>query len=90
MYYTKTDKNYTNIKRNILWRIDGLLGKDLETKKETTAVAMQRRGKHVSTTIVLLLETVFSTRSVQRSYLDDNWGGPVSSRMRVQFCTGGP
>jgi hypothetical protein len=26
----------------------------------------------------LLLETVFSTRSVQRGYEEDNWGDPVS------------
>jgi hypothetical protein len=31
--------------------------------KETTAVAMQRRGKHTSVTMELLLETVFLTRS---------------------------
>jgi hypothetical protein len=49
----------------MLWRIDPLLGKDLETNKKT-AVALQRRGKHASTTIELLLETMFSTRSVQR------------------------
>jgi hypothetical protein len=42
----------------ILWRIDPLLGKNLGTNNETRAVAMQRRGKHASTTIELLLETV--------------------------------
>jgi hypothetical protein len=31
--------------------MDLLLGKDLETDNDTTAVAMQRRGKHVSNTI---------------------------------------
>jgi hypothetical protein len=41
----------------ILWRIDPLLGKDLETD-ETTAFAMQQSGKHASTAIGLLLETV--------------------------------
>jgi hypothetical protein len=41
----------------ILWRIDPLLGKDLETN-EITAVAMQRSGTHASATIDLLLETV--------------------------------
>jgi hypothetical protein len=41
-----------------LWRIDPLLGKDFETNNETTAVAMQRRGKRASTTIELLLEKV--------------------------------
>jgi hypothetical protein len=41
---------------------------------------MQRRGKHTSTTIELLLETVFSIRSVQRSYKKDNWGDPVNKQ----------
>jgi hypothetical protein len=59
-----------------MWRIDPLLGKDLETN-DMTAVAMQWRGNHAST-IELLLETVFSTRSVQRVYKEDNWGNPVS------------
>jgi hypothetical protein len=56
----------------ILWRIDPMLGTDIETNNKTTAVAKQRRGKHASTTIDLLLETVFSIRSVQSSYLGDN------------------
>jgi hypothetical protein len=51
-----------------MWRTDPLLGKDLETN-ETTAVTMQRRGKHAPT-IELLLETVFYTRSVQRGDSD--------------------
>jgi hypothetical protein len=42
----------------ILWHIDPLLGKDLYANNETTAVAMQWRSKHASTTIELLLETV--------------------------------
>jgi hypothetical protein len=42
---------------NILWRIDPLPGKYLETN-ETTAVATQRRSIRASTTIQLLLETV--------------------------------
>jgi hypothetical protein len=37
----------------VLWHIDPLLGKDLETN-ETTAVAMQRSRKPASTTIQLL------------------------------------
>jgi hypothetical protein len=36
-----------------------LLSKDLETNK-TTAVAVQWHGKHTSTTVELLLETLFS------------------------------
>jgi hypothetical protein len=55
-----------------------VLGKVLEPNNETTAVAMQRRDKHASTRIELLLETVFSTRSVQRDSEEDNWGYPVS------------
>jgi hypothetical protein len=62
----------------ITWRIDPLLGKDLETNNETTGVAMQRYGKHASTTIELRFETLFSTHSVQRGYLEDDWCDPVS------------
>jgi hypothetical protein len=43
---------------NIVWRIDPLLGIELETNNETIAVAMQWRCKHAPTTIVLRLETV--------------------------------
>jgi hypothetical protein len=63
----------------MLWRTDPLLGKDLETNNEITAVAMQRRGKRSSTIIELLFETVFSTRSVKGGYKEDNWGDPVIS-----------
>jgi hypothetical protein len=66
-----------------MWRIVPLLGKDLE-KNETTAVAMHQHGKHVCTTKVLLLETVFSVWSVQRSYLKDNSGSLVISC--EEFC----
>jgi hypothetical protein len=45
-------------------RIDPLPGKDLETNNEAIAVAMQQIGKHVSKIIWLLLETVFSIRSL--------------------------
>jgi hypothetical protein len=38
-----------------------------------TPVAMQRHGKRASTTVELLLETVFSMWSVTRSYLEDHW-----------------
>jgi hypothetical protein len=41
-----------------LWCIDLLLGKYLGTNNETLAVAMQLRGKHATTTIEILLETV--------------------------------
>jgi hypothetical protein len=58
-------------------------------------VYRQQIGKHVPaaknthTTIELLLETVFSNRSVQSDYKEDNWGDPVSYQLRVEFCTGG-
>jgi hypothetical protein len=52
--------------------------KDLKINNETTAVAMQRHGKHTSTTKELLLEMVFSVQSVQSDYKADNWGDPVS------------
>jgi hypothetical protein len=39
---------------------------------------MQWCGKHAATTIKLLLESVFSTRSAQRSYNEDNSGDLVS------------
>jgi hypothetical protein len=43
----------------ILWRLDPLLGNDLETNKETTTIPMQLRSKHVSTKTELLVEMVF-------------------------------
>jgi NRPS condensation-like uncharacterized protein len=55
----------------IFWRIGPLLFKDLEIKNKMTAVAMQRCDKHASTTKDLLLETVFSTRSVQARLRSD-------------------
>jgi hypothetical protein len=62
--------------RSIQWRICicivPLLGKNLKTNNETKAVVTQRHGKHASTTIELLLETVLSTRSVQRGYKENN------------------
>jgi hypothetical protein len=61
----------------ILWHTDPLLRKNFKTNK-ITAIAMQRHGKHTSTTIALLLETVFSTQSVQRGYKEENWGDLVS------------
>jgi hypothetical protein len=47
-------------------------------------VSRQQIGKHIpaamnmNTTTELLLETVFSTRSVQSGYKEDNWGNPFS------------
>jgi hypothetical protein len=48
------------------------------------SVSRQRIGKHVPAAtnthaaIELLLENVYSTRSVQMGYKEDNWGDPVS------------
>jgi hypothetical protein len=58
--------------RNIAYRPVARQG----SRNETTAVAMQRRSIHASTTIELILETVFSTWSVQRGYKEDKWGNP--------------
>jgi hypothetical protein len=69
----------------LLWRIEPLLGKDLETNHETTTVFMQRRDKHASTTIKLLSETVFSMWCVPRSYFEDNWSDPVSSQLKISL-----
>jgi hypothetical protein len=52
---------------------------------ETTFVSRQRLGKDVPAavdthvTIEVPLETVFSTRFVQRRCKEDSWGNPVSS-----------
>jgi hypothetical protein len=53
----------------------------LANGSETTFVCRQRLGKHVpaaTDTIEILLETVFSTRSVQRGYKEENLGNRVS------------
>lgn len=39
----------------IIWRIDPLLDGDLEANNETAVVAVQLHGKHISTTVELLL-----------------------------------
>jgi hypothetical protein len=69
----------------ILWHVDPLLGNGREMGGYTRAISGQGLGKHVPTaknrraTIELLLEAGFSTRSVPRSYKEDNWGDQVSS-----------
>jgi hypothetical protein len=37
-------------------------------------VSRQQIGKHAPTTTEFLLETLFSTRSVQSGYKEENWG----------------
>jgi hypothetical protein len=57
----------------------------LANGSETTFASRQRLGKHVPAatdthaTIDALLETVFSTRSVQSGYKEENWNKRVSS-----------
>jgi hypothetical protein len=53
-------------------------------------VSRQRIGKQVpaakntNTTIELLLETVYSTRSVQSGYKENQWGDPVICQLLVE------
>jgi hypothetical protein len=41
-------------------------------------VSKQRIGKHASTIMELVFETVFYIRSVQSVYKEGNWGDPVA------------
>jgi hypothetical protein len=84
---------------NILWPIDTLLGKDVETNNEITAVAMQQHGKHASATIVTVGNGVMKPVASQVQQLDynngnrgavymvlteeDNLGYPVSFKLSV-------
>jgi hypothetical protein len=56
--------------------MDPLLGKDLETNEKEPLLC--NGAVNARTTIELLLETVFSTRSFQKGYKEDNWDDPVS------------
>jgi hypothetical protein len=57
----------------------------LANGSETTFLFRQRLGKYVPaptdtiTRTRVLLETVFSARSVQMGYKEDNWGNQVST-----------
>jgi hypothetical protein len=48
------------------------------TRFQTTDHKHVPVAMNINTTIELLLETMFSTQSVQIGYKKDNWGGPVS------------
>jgi hypothetical protein len=50
-------------------------------------VFKQRIGKYASTTIVLLLKTVFFIPFVQSDYEEDNWGNPVSWGLPVELSS---
>jgi hypothetical protein len=41
-------------------------------------ISKQQIGKHAFATIEILLETVFSIRSVQSGYIEENWGNQFS------------
>jgi hypothetical protein len=53
-------------------------------------ISRQQISKHIPaamkthTTIELLLETVFSTQSVQSGYTEDNWVDPFSCQLLVE------
>jgi hypothetical protein len=48
-------------------------------------VSNQRVGKHASTVMELLPETVFSIRSVQSVYKEDNWGNQFSWELKARL-----
>jgi hypothetical protein len=79
-------RHVVKITTNALWRIVPLQGKDLEANNETTAVAIQRRGKHASTTRDTVGNGVFCSAR-QRSYLEDNWGDPVSCQLLAELSS---
>jgi hypothetical protein len=54
--------------------MDRLLGKDLETYKVTTTVAMKRSGKHSSTTRAAVGNGVMQPIARQLQHLDYNNG----------------
>jgi hypothetical protein len=71
----------------MLWHICSKPEKQplLANGSDTTSISRQRLGKHVNAATdthaitEVLFETVFSTRSVQRGYKEENWGNRVSS-----------
>jgi hypothetical protein len=72
-------------KTEVLWRVQSLLCNRRIDKGVMQPVSRQRIGKQVpaatstNRTIELLLDTVFSTESVQTGYKEDNSGDPVST-----------
>jgi hypothetical protein len=69
-----------NIIYVVTWRLKSGI-----VESEYTFITRQRLGKQVPAatythaTIEVLLETMFSTRSVPRSYQKDNWDNQVNS-----------
>jgi hypothetical protein len=83
------DELNTRSTTSILRRVERLLCDGRIDNGVMQPVSRQRIGKHIPaamnshTTIELLLETVFSTRSVQSGYKEEDWGDPVSCKLRV-------
>jgi hypothetical protein len=63
----------------MLWRIKPLLGKDLQTNNETTAVVMQRRGITPSQQYGYCFKGVIQPVAKQLQQLDYNNGKRVFS-----------
>jgi hypothetical protein len=72
-------RNGGMLKEEAMWCIDLLLGKYFKRKKTRHQLLLCNGViKDTSTATELLLETEFSTRSMQRGYKEDNWCDPVS------------
>jgi hypothetical protein len=85
--YTILQQEIILILIDILWHIDPLLSKYLETD-ETTAVARQQRGKQASTTIELHLETVMQPITRQLQKLDySNGNGNIFYVVRAEVLS---
>jgi hypothetical protein len=89
VYYRCAVHNNLNTANNINILKAGIVQPEkqplLANGSETTFISRQRIDKHVPAAtdthakIEVLLETVFSTRSMQRSYKEDNWGNRLGS-----------
>jgi hypothetical protein len=72
-------------------RIGPLLGKDLETNNETTAVAVQRRGKHAFTTELVLKTLLCNPLQDSGNSCDyNNKNGGVFYVVRAEIKAGAP
>jgi hypothetical protein len=93
-------KSYLNVKQilYILWRIDQLLGNDLERNNQTTAIARQHLRKYATVLVPLLgsglyatmevsLEAVFPMWSVPRLYPSTEWVELVQCKGAIWFLS---
>jgi hypothetical protein len=75
----------------ILYRVQLLLWNRRINNGAMQTVSRQQIVKHVPaatnthTTIELLLEAMFSTRSAQSGYKEDSWGDPVSCQLTISL-----